>query len=71
MLIYHMEIDGYQQRVWFPSLIKKCINCYVDTDLSSEYAQADAKNAENIISRMGYVITYAGCPVLWCSKLQI
>ena len=19
---------------------------------------------------MGYVITYAGCPVLWCSKLQ-
>ena len=22
------------------------------------------------MSRMGYVITYAGCPVLWCSNLQ-
>ena len=22
------------------------------------------------MSRIGYVIIYAGCPVLWCSKLQ-
>ena len=22
------------------------------------------------MSRTGYVITYAGCPVLWCSTLQ-
>ena len=23
------------------------------------------------MSRTGYVITYAGCPVLWCSESQI
>ena len=34
------------------------------------WAQEDASNAENSMSRMVYVITYAGCPVLWCSKLQ-
>ena len=46
------------------------IECYVDADFSVGWDQADADNAENIMSHMGYVITYAGCPVLWCSKLQ-
>jgi len=26
--------------------------------------------AENVYSRTGYVITYAGCPIVWASKLQ-
>ena len=32
--------------------------------------QIDADNPENLMSRTGYVIMYAGCPILWCSKLQ-
>ena len=32
--------------------------------------QVDADNPENLMSRTGYVIMYAGCPILWCSKLQ-
>ena len=31
---------------------------------------ADATNADSVLSRTGYVITYAGCPIIWCSKLQ-
>ena len=27
-------------------------------------------NPENVLSRTGHVILCAGCPVLWCSKLQ-
>ena len=30
----------------------------------------DADNAENLYSRSGYVIMFAGCPILWSSKLQ-
>ena len=52
------------------SRYRKNIECYVDANFSGGWDQADANNAENIMSHMGYVITYAGCPVLCCSKLQ-
>ena len=48
----------------------KGIECYVDANFASEQDQSDADNPENIMSRTGYVITYMGCPVLWCSNLQ-
>ena len=34
------------------------------------WAQSDAYNEENVIPHTGYVITYAGYPLLGCSKLQ-
>ena len=37
---------------------------------SGGWSQLDADNAETIMSRTGYVITYAGCPVLVCIMLQ-
>ena len=46
------------------------IECYVDVDFAGSWAKADADNAENVMSRTGFVIYYAGCPVLWQSKLQ-
>ena len=45
--------------------------CYVDSDFAGGWDRADADNAENIMSHTGYAITHAGCPVLWCSKLQV
>ena len=27
-------------------------------------------DAENVMSRTGYVVMYTGCPLLWCSKMQ-
>ena len=44
--------------------------CYVDTKFSGVRAQADYDNVENFMLRTGYVVTYVGCPLLWCSKLQ-
>ena len=46
------------------------IKCYVYANFSGGWDQADDDNVENIMSRMGYVITYSGYPILWCSKLQ-
>ena len=31
---------------------------------------ADSTNADNVLSRTGFVIRYAGCPVIWSSILQ-
>ena len=56
--------------VVYRSNIEKGIECYIDANFAGGWDQADADNAENVMLHMGYVITYAGCPVLWCSKLQ-
>jgi len=32
--------------------------------------RGDSKNPETVMSQTGYVIRYAGCPIVWCSKLQ-
>jgi hypothetical protein len=31
---------------------------------------ADSENADDVLSRTGFVICYANCPIVWCSKLQ-
>ena len=31
---------------------------------------ADSTNADNVLSRTGFVICYANCPIVWCSKPQ-
>ena len=46
------------------------LKCYVDADFAGGWTQADASNAENVLSRTGYVILYASCPILWVSRLQ-
>ena len=65
----YMDLPDGNQRlnicgVVYNNDIEKCTECYVDADFSGGWAQADADNAEKIISRTRYVITYAVCPVL-------
>lgn len=47
------------------------LRCYCDADFSGlwnpETADSDSNTAR---SRTGYVVTYAGCPIIWASKLQ-
>eukprot|EP00957_Ditylum_brightwellii_P003020 230953-Ditylum_brightwellii.AAC.1 len=47
------------------------IQCYVDADFAGSWSKADADNPENVMLCTGFVIMYAGCPVLWQSKLQM
>jgi len=46
------------------------LECYVDADFAGGWNKADANNADAVMSRTGYVLMYAGCPLTWCSKLQ-
>ncbi len=47
------------------------MECWVDTAHASEWNNKTASNDPNTArSRMGYVITYAGCPMHWSSKMQ-
>ena len=57
-VVYRLDKENYVQ-------------CYVDADFAGECYQSYANNAEHFMSHMGYVITYVGCTVLWCSKVQM
>ena len=46
------------------------IDCYVDSDFAGLYGSEDSHDPVCAKSRTGYVITLAGCPLLWVSKLQ-
>lgn len=48
----------------------KGIECYVDASFADGWAYSDSSDPENILSRTGYIIYYAGCLIHWCSKLQ-
>ena len=47
------------------------MECWVDASHASEWSNKEAKDDPNTArSRMGYIITYAGCPMHWASKMQ-
>jgi len=48
----------------------KGIECYVDADFAGGYRKEDPSNPRDCLSRTGYVIKFAGCPIVWSSKLQ-
>ena len=48
----------------------KGLECFVDTDFAGGWNASDLLNAENALSRTGFVITHAGIPTFWRSKLQ-
>jgi hypothetical protein len=42
----------------------------VDADFADGWKDGDHDNPESVLSRTGFVIMYAGCPITWQSKLQ-
>jgi len=42
----------------------------VDADFAGGWSAADANSADSVLPHTGFVICYANCPVIWCSKLQ-
>ena len=55
--------------VYNPDL-KKDLKCYVDADFAGGWAKANADNLDNVLSQTGYIIMYAGCPLIWASRMQ-
>jgi hypothetical protein len=48
------------------------LTCYADAYFAGEWVKEIAKEElETAKSRSGYVIQYAGCPIVWSSKLQV
>jgi hypothetical protein len=58
-------------RICFKPNTEKGFECYCDADFSGNwnksFADVDPSTAK---SRSGWVVFYAGCPIIWASKLQ-
>ena len=46
------------------------LECFVDADFAGGWNSSDHANPECVLSHTGFVIVYAGCPIMWQSKLQ-
>jgi hypothetical protein len=46
------------------------IDVYVDAAFACGWESECGTNPESVKSQTGYIIEFAGCPVLWVSKLQ-
>ena len=50
---------------------EKSLECFVDTDFCGNCNKlTSSKDTSTAKSRRGYVIRFAGCPIVWGSKLQ-
>eukprot|EP00957_Ditylum_brightwellii_P182667 13913667-Ditylum_brightwellii.AAC.1 len=43
---------------------------YKDASFSGEWNSACGEEPTSVLSRTGYIIKYANCPIVWSSKLQ-
>ena len=44
--------------------------CYVDADWARNWLKTRPNDKTGALSRTGYLITYANCPIVWGSKMQ-
>ena len=50
--------------------ITRGLECYVDADFSGGWKDGNHDSPESVLSRTGFVIMYAECPITRGSKLQ-
>ena len=63
-------LDTRKRGVIYKPDKSKGLECYVDADFAGGWQQADAEDATNVMSRTGYIIMYANCPIHHVSRLQ-
>mmetsp|Transcript_14797 Transcript_14797/g.21891 ORF Transcript_14797/g.21891 Transcript_14797/m.21891 type:complete len:426 (-) Transcript_14797:484-1761(-) len=60
----YLSVTSNRGLVYKPNALLTIQQCYVDADFACSWSKADADNLENVMSRTGFTIMYAGCPVL-------
>ena len=44
--------------------------CFLDADFAGGWKDGDHSSPESVLSRTGFVIMFAGCPISWVSRLH-
>ena len=46
------------------------LDCYVDADFAGGWDKENPDGPDSVLSRTGYIVFYAGCPLVWASRMQ-
>ena len=65
----YLYLTQNQGLVFQPQLTDR-FKCYVDADWAGNWLKTRPNNKTVALSRKGYLITYANCPIVWDSKMQ-
>ena len=71
MRIGHYLCDNPDKGIIYNVDRTKGLEVYADADFAGGWHTSDSDNADNVLSQTGFVICYANCPVIWCSKLPL
>ena len=63
------KITSNQGIIYTPDKTRS-MDVYVDASFAGDWNQTWSDEPTSVMSRTGYVICYARCPIIWCSKLQ-
>ena len=63
-------LNSMDKGIVFEPDLSRGLECHVDADFAGGWASGEHSTPESVLSRAGYVISYAGCPIHWCSKLE-
>ena len=63
-------LDSRDKGIIFKPDLSKGLECFVDADFAGGWKDGDHSAPESVLSRTGYVIMYAGCPITWGSRMQ-
>ena len=58
------------QGLIFKPNLKDGFKCYVNADWAGNWLKMRPNDKTGALSRSGYIITYANCPIVWGSKMQ-
>ena len=56
-------LDTQDKGIIFKPDLFKGFECYVNTHVAGRWKDGDHDAPESVLSRIGYVIMYAGCPI--------
>jgi hypothetical protein len=63
-------LDTKDKGIIFEPDATRGLECHVDADFAGGWTGGDHSNPEAVLSRTGFVVSYAGCRIYWRSKLQ-
>ena len=62
-------LDSRDKGIIFRPDLSKGLECFVDEDFAGRWKDGDHDSPESALSRIRYIIMFAGCPITWSSKL--
>ena len=63
-------LDTRDKGIIYKPDISRGLECFVDADFAGGWKDGNHDEPASVLSRTGYVIMYAGCPITWGSKMQ-